>query len=212
MTAVVAVTVDVEHPDRPMPRWGSLDDLVDVSVRAGVPLTFFVEGRWARANPDELSRAIGRAVPGSVLGLHGDSHVDFDRLHEDGVRDEIAANRAALEPFGPVQPLLRLPHGRGAFDPPVERPIAGSGCAVVGWDVGFRDWDDDRDEDECLALVRPVLRTGGIVLGHQWPARAASLLRSFLAEGCRAGVEFVGVHQALLREPVPTGWAMGTAP
>jgi peptidoglycan/xylan/chitin deacetylase (PgdA/CDA1 family) len=62
MTVRVALTFDAEHPDRPAPP-GNGEALLARLDRRGARATFFVQGRWAEANPQTV-RAIASAGHG----------------------------------------------------------------------------------------------------------------------------------------------------
>ena len=51
----VALTFDAEHPDRPWCPPANAQRILGELARVDVPATFFVQGRWAKAHPDEAS-------------------------------------------------------------------------------------------------------------------------------------------------------------
>ncbi|MFZ9703020.1 MAG: polysaccharide deacetylase family protein, partial [Candidatus Limnocylindrus sp.] len=63
----VALTFDAEHPDRPHHLVGSEDRLRETLGTLEVRGTFFVQGRWAEAFPDQARRI---AEDGHLIGNH----------------------------------------------------------------------------------------------------------------------------------------------
>ncbi len=205
MTGEVVLTIDVEFPDRADAAPDGLDAMIDVLVHYGAPAAFFIEGRWARAHGPALDRAVRMAPTGTLFGLHGESHVPFDRLSEAGLEEEILGCAAALAPVIAPAPLLRLPYGLGWKDPTVRRVTNRLGIRVVGWDAGTFDWDDGTPFEAAVAFAGRVWGSGGVVLLHQWPRRSPRLLGAII-EGTRAAGARISplVPDLLLRE-VETG-------
>jgi len=52
----VALTFDAEHPDRPAHAAGNAERILDLLGDAGIRATFFVQSRWAEANPTTAGR------------------------------------------------------------------------------------------------------------------------------------------------------------
>lgn len=205
MTADVVLTIDVEFGDRADAVPDGLDRMIDVLVDYDAPAAFFVEGRWARVYGSALGRGARRAPTGTIFGLHGESHVPFDRLTEGGVAEEIEGCLAALAPFVDPAPLLRLPYGRGWTEPAVRRVTNRLGIRVVGWDVGTFDWDDGTSFEAAVASAEPAWGSGGVILLHQWPRRSPRLLAAIL-EGARAGGARISpLVPESLRHELPTG-------
>jgi peptidoglycan/xylan/chitin deacetylase (PgdA/CDA1 family) len=145
------------------------------------------------------------APTGTVFGLHGESHVPFDRLSEAGIEAEIQGCVDALAPIIAPAPLLRLPYGRGWNEPTVRRVTNRLGIRVVGWDVGTFDWDDSTPFEASVAFARHVWGIGGVVLLHQWPRRSPKLLAAVIAGTRAAGDRLSPLVPDSLHREVPTG-------
>ncbi|MDX6545593.1 MAG: peptidoglycan-N-acetylmuramic acid deacetylase, partial [Gaiellales bacterium] len=129
----VALTIDTEHPDHPAGAENPtrvLDALAAANARA----SFFVQGRWAAANP-ALARRI--AEQGHLIGNHSNSHAPMDMLTDEGIRDSLRKAEDAIESATGVspRPWFRCPYGQGDDDPRVLEVLAGLGYRNVGWDV-----------------------------------------------------------------------------
>lgn len=209
MKPAVAVTIDVEYGDRPHGRPDHLRSIMAVVRRFAVPVTLFVEGRWASAHPAELHDAVALAPEGTVVGLHGYSHVAFDRLSDEGIELEVTQCIAAVAAVADPAPLLRLPYGRGWDRPEVRAVTTRLGIEVVGWDVGTLDWNTDVPLAHAVGLADDLWQTGGVLLFHQWPNRSARLLTEVLGRGVAAGVRFTSVAPGALVRETPTGLVPG---
>jgi peptidoglycan-N-acetylglucosamine deacetylase len=184
----VALTFDTEFAGRPT-RPGGEERILETLASAGVRGTFFLQGRWVRANP-ELTRRIAGA--GHLIGNHSNFHAPMDTLTDDGLRQDIAkAEETILATTGvDPKPWFRCPFGAGMDDPRVLAAIEELGYQHVGWEHDPRDWDEGRTVDELVAGVGP-----GIVLLHAWPTVTADGLGRVIAGLREQGAEFVGVDE-----------------
>ena len=191
----IAITVDVEYPDRPSSvPLRALDRIIEIAESN--PITFFVQGRWALAHPDRVRR-ISRVDPG--LSLHGYSHVDYTRLTAQGQSSELHASIKALTSIVPNQrfTFFRFPHGQGARCPSALTQVARHELQAVGWDFSSRDWDARLAFDEVLECLLPACEVGGIVLFHSWVERTPEAIVELIAH-CKKS-ELVGMNDMPLR-------------
>lgn len=193
----VALTFDAEHPDRP--RWPprNAERILDALAAARVRATFFVQGRWARSQPDVARRI---AVDGHLVGSHSNYHVRMPYLSDDGLtRDVTEAEEAILEVCGvDPKPWFRCPFGEGADDPRVIGALEGLGYRDVGWHVELEDWEPWRTGQDVArdAVASAVERgDGAVVLLHTWPAATAEALPTILERLARAGSTFATIDE-----------------
>jgi peptidoglycan-N-acetylglucosamine deacetylase len=182
----MALTFDAEHPDRPPGRPGVEEELLDLLRREGVRATFFIQGRWAQANP-EIARRI--AADGHVVGSHSHFHARMPLLSDEGLRaDLVQAGRAIRQATGvDPKPWFRCPWGHGARDPRVVMALRAQRYGHVGWDVVAEDWEPDRSsQDVARDVVAGVTAAGdgAVVLLHAWPRSTLEALPGIL-EGLR---------------------------
>lgn len=182
----VALTFDTEFAGRPTQPGGE-DRILETLASAGIRGTFFLQGRWVRANP-ELTRRI--AGTGHLIGNHSNFHAPMDTLTDDGLRRDKAEETILATTGIDPKPWFRCPFGAGMDDPRVLTAIEELGYRHVGWDHDPRDWDDCRTVDELVAGVGP-----GIVLLHAWPTVTADGLGRVIAGLREQGAEFVGVDE-----------------
>jgi len=183
----VALTFDTEFAGRPTQPGGE-DRILETLASTGIRATFFLQGRWTRANPD-VARRIASA--GHLIGNHSNYHAPMDALSDDWLRRDIAqAEETILGSTGvDPKPWFRCPFGSGMDDPRVLAAIEELGYRHVGWDANPVDWEA-RTVDELVAGVGP-----GIVLLHAWPAVTVDGLGRVIAGLREQGAEFVGVDE-----------------
>jgi peptidoglycan/xylan/chitin deacetylase (PgdA/CDA1 family) len=184
----VALTFDTEFAGRPTQPGGE-DRILETLASEGIRGSFFLQGRWTRANP-ELARRIVAA--GHLIGNHSNFHAPMDTLTDDGLRRDIAKAEETIRATTSVdpKPWFRCPFGAGMDDPRVLAAIEELGYQHVGWEHDPRDWDQGRTVDELVAGVGP-----GIVLLHAWPTVTADGLGLVIAGLREQGAEFVGVDE-----------------
>jgi peptidoglycan/xylan/chitin deacetylase (PgdA/CDA1 family) len=184
----VALTFDTEFAGRPTHSGGE-DRILETLASAGIRGTFFLQGRWVRANP-ELARRIAGA--GHLIGNHSNFHAPMDTLTDEGLRRDISKAESTITATTGVdpKPWFRCPFGAGMDDPRVLAAIEELGYRHVGWDHDPRDWDEGRTVDDLVDGVGP-----GIVLLHAWPTVTADGLGRVIAGLREQGAEFVGVDE-----------------
>ncbi|MEO8475655.1 MAG: polysaccharide deacetylase family protein [Actinomycetota bacterium] len=174
----VALTFDAEHPDRSWCPRGNAERILDTLQDQGVLATFFVQGRWAEAEP-ALARRIADA--GHLVGHHSHYHARLPLLRDAGIDEDLADGRSAIvEATGrDPKPWFRCPFGAGHDDARVLARIEAAGYRDVHWDVELEDWEPHRSgpaiAESCLDGVR-TRGDGAVVLLHTWPGGTADAL------------------------------------
>ena len=188
----LALTFDAEHPDYPHGPPEQCGQILDALAAAGARATFFVQGRWARAQP-ALARRI--ADDGHLVGLHCHSHVPYLWFTDTGVGADLSTGRQAVLDACGVDPApwFRFPYGRGADDPRLVGLVRDAGFENIHWNVDPRDWDPCMGADDVVEAVLAAAGGGGVVLLHIWPAATAAALPTLLARLPAHGVDLVTV-------------------
>lgn len=152
----IALTFD----DGPLP--GATEEILEVLAERGVPATFFVVGRQARAHP-HLVRAI--VDQGHEVAVHSHTHADLSRLDTDGQAREIRLGWEALAHAAPHAPIAhwRAPYGALAgVDLHYPKSL---GLSHVGWTIDTLDWQRPSKEVWLDRIVSRA-RDGAVVLMH----------------------------------------------
>jgi peptidoglycan/xylan/chitin deacetylase (PgdA/CDA1 family) len=192
----VALTIDTEHPDHPAAP-DNPGSMLDALSNAGARATFFIQGRWAAANPGLARRIAG---DGHLIGNHSNSHAPMDMLTDEGIRDSVGkAERAIQAATGSSpRPWFRCPYGQGEDDPRVLDVLDGIGYRNVGWDVDHKDWEPGRTAAELVEGVTGSVvehGDGAVVLLHVWPDATLAAMPTLISRLRVAGAELVGLDE-----------------
>ena len=167
----VRLTFDAEHPDRPHLAAEGHESILDTLESSGVEATFFIQGRWATTFPDAAARI---ARDGHRVGNHSQYHARMPMLTLRGIRADVLGAEKVIREITGVnpRPWFRCPWGFGAGDVRVRAMLRATGYRHIGWHIGGRDWEPEREgADVRRAIVKAVLTApnGAIVLLHTWP-------------------------------------------
>jgi peptidoglycan/xylan/chitin deacetylase (PgdA/CDA1 family) len=190
----VALTFDAEFAGRPTVP-GTEERILAALAEADAKATFFIQGRWARANP-ELARRIAEA--GHLIGNHSNYHAPMDGLSDELLRYDVRKAEETIREVTGVEPRpwFRCPFGAGMHDERVLAALEELGYSHVGWDLDPEDWNDAHGAEELERLVLAGLRARNgdtIVLLHAWPTATAEALPAVLRGLRSAGAEPVRV-------------------
>ena len=193
----VALTFDAEHPDRPLCPPGNADRILDTLRDAGVRATFFVQGRWARSQPETARRI---AEDGHLVGHHSHYHARMPLLSDDGLREDVADGEEAIRQIlgADPRPWFRCPFGAGREDARVLAALEAVGYRNVHWDVELEDWEPWRTSEAVADdAVEGTLThgDGAVVLLHTWPAPTAGALPDIIPRLAAEGARFVTVDE-----------------
>ncbi len=194
----VALTIDAEHADQP--RTEQFESLLVETLREQrVRATFFVQGRWASANPGMVAQ-ISR--DGHLVGNHSHHHAPMTLLTDHGITADVTAAEQAIlaSGGGSPRPWFRCPFGDGHDDQRVLTVLSGLGYRDHHWHVDPRDWKPGRTASELVARVLSGVdqhRDGAIVLLHSWPVVTARALPTLISELRRIGAQPVGLDEVV---------------
>ena len=177
----VALTFDTEFPGRPTVA-GVEDRLLASLAAADIRATFFLQGRWVRANPDQARRI---ADAGHLVANHSNFHAPMDGLDDELLRRDVRKAEETIREIVGVdpKPWFRCPFGAGMEEERVLGALAEVGYRHVGWDVDPEDWNEAHDAEDVARFVLDGVRArkeDTIVLLHGWPAATAEALPRIL--------------------------------
>ncbi|MFI5199741.1 MAG: polysaccharide deacetylase family protein [Candidatus Limnocylindrales bacterium] len=190
----VALTFDAEHPDRPT-QPGVAGSILETLDRAALRATFFIQGRWAEAEPGS-ARQIGDA--GHLVGNHSYYHARMPLLHADGLLTDVRSAEAVIREVTGVdpRPWFRCPFGAGHDDPAIIAALTRLGYREVGWDVVPFDWERPAEAVEASVVDGAcAFGDGAVVLLHSWPTSTGAALPRIVRRLTDAGATFVGVDE-----------------
>jgi peptidoglycan/xylan/chitin deacetylase (PgdA/CDA1 family) len=193
----VALTFDAEHADRRYQAPDGTARVLDRLAAEGIRATFFVQGRWAEAEP-VVARRI--ADEGHLVGNHTHHHARMTGLTSAGRGQDLRAAQTAIRRVTGVdpRPWFRCPFGDGMDDPGVLADIVRLGYRSVGWDVDSCDWQASATGPLVARRVVDGARAhgdGAVVLEHPWTRGTGRGLGPVI-EGLRAaGATFVRLDE-----------------
>jgi peptidoglycan/xylan/chitin deacetylase (PgdA/CDA1 family) len=204
----VALTFDVEHPDRPT-RDGITQAILDTLAAEDVRATMFLQGRWVLAYPS-LARSIAEA--GHLIGNHSHFHARMPMLTARALSSDVLSSARAIREKTGVdpKPWFRCPFGALDSGTRVLDGLSRLGYRNVGWHVSSNDWMARSGRAVTARVVEGVRAhgDGAIVLLHGWPWPTATGLPDII-KGLRGdGVEFVTVER-LTNLPQRASWDRG---
>src|ERR687885_3013420 len=125
----VALTFDTEFPARPTEP-GVEDRLLAALADAGVRVTFFLQGRWVRANPEQARRV---AAGGHLIANHSNYHAPMNGLDDTLLRRDVGEAEETIRTTLGVdpKPWFRCPFGAGMDDERVLAALAELGYRHV---------------------------------------------------------------------------------
>ncbi|WP_040792841.1 polysaccharide deacetylase family protein [Nocardia paucivorans] len=184
---VVALTLDDGPSDR-------APEVLDILAAAGVPATFYLNGRDLAARP-ELGAAI--AAAGHEIGNHTYSHRRMVLVTPDTVADEVERTDAEIRKTGYQGPItFRPPYGKKLWALP--RYLAEHDRTTVTWDVEPN--SEGASVDDIVAAAVEQVRPGSIILLHAMYADGAVSREAIprIVAALRAdGYRFVTVSELL---------------
>lgn len=152
----VALTFDIS--------WGQerpaqiLDVLAELGVKKA---TFFLSAPWAEHHPELVQRI---REMGFEIGSHGHKHMNYTRLNEAEIREQIQKAHRILTSVSGLQPtLLRPPNGD--VDKRLLRIAEEMGYTVVLWGTNSHDWKNP-GVDQIVEHVLSGVEPGDIILLH----------------------------------------------
>lgn len=183
----IAITFD----DGPMAEF--TPKVLDILKAEGARATFFLIGKNIAGNEAIVKRLISE---GHTIGNHSFEHGFWFSMQSKGKMIADAGKcDEAIELVTGLQPkLFRPPYG--VTNPMVAEVIKQKGYTSIGWSL--RTYDTNAVSAEALlSKALKNLKSGDIVLLHDWPPFTIGILSDFIKEAKRRGFELVTVDELL---------------
>lgn len=175
------LAITFEAAGNPAPTGPILKALKGAQVRA----TFFLDGRWAQAQPDLLKQIVAE---GHELGNHGYRHPDWTELSDEQIEEDLIATEKLIERLvgADVKPWARPPYG--AIDPRVLQVLESCGYHAVYRDaVDGGHWPGETNRDSIHQRALYSASDGAVIVFHTNRQETAEALPRLLADLRKAG-------------------------
>lgn len=186
----IALTFDISWgEERPGP---ILDVLEKYNLNGKA--TFFLSSPWSADHPEIVQRIVNQ---GYEIGSHGHKHVNYSKLTDEEIKNQILkADEILTEIIGKEPNLIRTPNGD--FDNRVLEIADKLGYTVIQWDTDSRDWMNP-GVDEIVNRVVNNVHPGDIILMHASDSckQTAEALPIIITKLREQGYEFVTVSQLI---------------
>lgn len=143
--------------------WGEeyLPSMLQTLQKQNVKATFFIEGRFAKNNPDIVKMI---AEEGHEIGNHSFSHPDMSRMSKEEAYKEIKQTNDILFSITGETPRLFGPPS-GAFNKDTLRAVRSLSMETILWTVDTVDWKNPNPVSMKLKIISKS-HAGAIVLMH----------------------------------------------
>ncbi len=186
-SGAIAITFD----DGPIP--GKTEKILEVLKFYNVQAAFFCIGNQV-ARHSTLVKQIHN--DGHLLGNHSYWHKStFDLQSTKKIQDELNATDIVIhDTIGFKPTFFRPPYG--VTNPMVARAVINGGYKTIGW--SFRSFDTiSKDRQALFARVTKSLKSGDIVLFHDYCTITLEILPDFIAYAHKHGLKIVRLDQLL---------------
>lgn len=192
----IALTLDAGASAAPTPR------MLDALRERGLKITFFLTGKWIRANPELVRQII---ADGHEIGNHTLNHPDLRKLDAQQIADELAETERALHEVADtasIRPFFRAPYG--AYNNRVLQTVQSQGYLSIYWTLDSLDSVGEPKTPEFLLervtrKLSPEQLRGAIILAHCGSEPTADALPAILDRYAEMGFEVTTVSR--LMEP-----------
>jgi peptidoglycan/xylan/chitin deacetylase (PgdA/CDA1 family) len=187
----VALTFD----DGPVP--GKTEVILDILERYKVPASFFCIGNRVKEHPEIVSKI---RANGHVIGNHSYWHGKLFDLQTPGAifKELEATNQIIFQTIGVRPEFFRPPYG--VTNPMVASAIHQGGFKTIGWSVRSLD-TVIKDSEELFSKVTSRLKSGDIVLFHDFSDATIEILPRFIEYIQKSGLRIVRVDELLNEKP-----------
>ncbi|CAN5362786.1 polysaccharide deacetylase family protein [soil metagenome] len=186
-TGAIALTFD----DGPIP--GNTEKILEILRSHKVAAAFFCIGNRVVSN-SALAKRIHNE--GHLLGNHSYWHKStFDLQSTEKIHHELVSTDTAIQQTIGVKPaFFRPPYG--VTNPMVAKAILKQGYKTIGWSV--RSFDTiSKDREALLSRVTKSLKSGDVILFHDFCNVTIEILPDLLAHVSKCGLKIVRLDELL---------------
>ncbi|MFA9398317.1 MAG: polysaccharide deacetylase family protein [Clostridiaceae bacterium] len=185
----IALTFDVNWGDN------NIDEILDILDEYNIKATFFVIGKWAQDNKEEVKKIYDR---GHSIGNHSYVHKDFSQISNEVKIEEINKCDDVLYNITGEKPILfRFPSG--SYDSNSVDLVNNMNKYPIQWDVDSIDW---KEEGANIEFERVINKThnGSIILLHTNAMYTPVNLSKIIKDLQEKRYKFVKVEELIYKE------------
>lgn len=165
------------------------DNILDTLEKYGAKATFFMVGRNAKNNPDNVKRKVEL---GMELGNHTWNHAHYGRNVTPS--DISKASNAIFDICGLYPTAFRSPGGMTTDT--IKSECKKENMAIYYWTVDTQDWMS-RDADKVYNMVMNNVSDGDIVLMHEIYDSTASAVKRIVPKLIKKGYQLVTCRELM---------------
>ncbi|WP_066294957.1 polysaccharide deacetylase family protein [Bacillus sp. FJAT-29937] len=173
--------------------WGNeyLKALLLILKDYQINLTFFLEGRWVKNNPES---ALMIQLAGHEIGNHAYSHPNMTTLSDEEIHNEITSTNNVIEKHLKIKPAFFTPP-YGYFDERVIKAASKEKMKTILWSLDTLDWKL-KIHHEIIDRIVPHLQNGSIILMH--PTKSSlEALPIILNHALKSGIKTCTISELL---------------
>ncbi|MCW3490830.1 polysaccharide deacetylase family protein [Dethiobacter alkaliphilus] len=174
--------------------WGNeyLQEMLDVLEQEKAQATFFLVGRWARANEEDAKSIVDA---GFAVANHGYSDaISMANATYEQAKEDIKAGNDAIEEVTGKRPAYFSPH-KGELNANVLKAAAEENCRLILWTVDTVDWMLP-GVDVMVDKILSKSQNGSLILMHP-TEQTADFLREVIPQLRSRGLEPVTLAELL---------------
>ncbi len=182
-----AVALTFESAGDPAPTLPILEVLKSADVNA----LFFIDGRWASANPDLVRRI---ASDGHAFGNHGFQHPDWTTMSDEEIRADLRETEVLIDTMTgrQLKPWARPPYG--AVDDRVLAVLQSAGYHAVYRDaVDGGHWPGETNADSIFNRALQSAANGDVIVFHTNRPETVEALPRIIESLKEAGIRLVSL-------------------
>jgi probable sporulation protein (polysaccharide deacetylase family) len=188
------------HPDKPVVSflinvaWGNeyLKEILAILKKQDVKATFFLEGRWAKNNP-ELVKMIKEG--GHEIGNHSYSHPDMKIISPEATKTEIQKTNEVIQAATDGIKTKWFAPPSGSYRDETVSIAHSFGLGTVMWSVDTIDWQKPSPE-VLITRVLSKVHPGAFILMHPTESTMKSL-ETLIREIKKKNLHLVTVTEAV---------------
>jgi len=167
--------------------------ILDILDKYNIKAAFFLIGKNVVEKP-EIVQDI--ALKGHLIGNHSYNHKwNFGFLSSNKIKEELEkTEKVILKTTGIKTKMFRPPFA--VTNPNIGKAVSEMNYKCIGWSL--RSFDTrTKDKDKLLSKLKRKLKSGDIILFHDYPISTVNVLEDFINFALESGYNFLRLDEFL---------------